>query len=168
MQNLARPFEDVLITEVVDGPFFVDDLFRRKFGHPAPEYGRHLVCFYRQSSDCHIPLCYVHYSPYEGVLLVGGGMTDGRVFQHMPAQLSQNISDSGGIFYYVLMFGWTHFAEDCEAFFGYAGDPRAYEVDIAAGFEPTQHQYLIAHFHIAITEERKEALISKIHAIGTF
>ena len=52
--------------------------------------------------------------------------------------------------------------------FGYAGDERAYEVDLKAGFRPTGHQHLIAHFHKPVTDERRRHLIEKIHAIGPF
>jgi hypothetical protein len=168
MPSLSQPFEDLLITPVNEGPFFIDALFRRKFAHAAPEFGTPLICFYRKSWDHFIPVCHVLYFPFEEVILVGGGMTDGEAFKQMPETLRASVRQSGGIFYHVLRFGFEHFSEECEAFFGYAGDKRAYEVDIRAGFSPTGYQHLIANFHKPISPERKHELIEKVHAIGPF
>ena len=168
MKSLAHPVEDLLITPVADGAFFIDELFQRKFAHPAPAVGNHVICFYRKSRHHFMPLCYVNFMQHEEVILVGGGMTDGSAFEHMGGDLGERIRASGGALYHVLRFGFDHFKDQCEAFFGHAGDKRAYEVDMQAGFEPTRHQYLIGHFHRPITAERKSFLTEKIHAIGPF
>ena len=168
MTSLSSPFEDILITPVLDGPFFIDELFRKKFASPAPDYGHSVICFYRNNWNHFIPVCYTNFLPYEEVILVGGAMTDGRSFAHMPEGLPSNIKESGGIYYHVLRLAFDHFKDDCEAFFGHAGDQRAYEVDIEAGFEATEHQHLIAHFQKPVSSERKQFLIEKIHAIGPF
>lgn len=168
MNPLARPFEDLVIAAVSDGPFFIDDLFQKKFGGRAPHYGESVICFYRKSLHHFIPVGYANFLAFDEVILVGGAMTDGKAFAHMPAQLCQDIRDSGGVYYHLLKFAFDHFKDRCEAFFGHAGDQRAYEVDIAAGFEATEHQHLIAHFHKPVTPERKAGLIEKIHAIGPF
>jgi hypothetical protein len=168
MLSLAQPFENLLITTVNNGPFFVGDLFQRKFAHSAPEYGNPVICFYRISWNHFIPVSYASFLPHEEVILVGGAMTDGGALGLMPEGLPDEISKSGGIYFHVLKFAFYHFREDCEAFFGYAGDRRAYDVDIAAGFEPTRHKHLIAYFHKPLTIERKNHLIEKIHGIGPF
>jgi hypothetical protein len=67
-----------------------------------------------------------------------------------------------------LRFAFDHFKDECEAYFGHAGDKRAYEVDIRAGFEPTPHKHLIVHFHKPISRQRKEYLIDEINKIGPF
>jgi hypothetical protein len=168
MKILSCPFEDLLITTVDDGPFFVDELFRRKFGDSAPDYGIAVICFFRNSWDHFLPVCYTNFLPYEEVILVGGAMTDGRAFEYMPSDLPVKIRASGGIYYHVLKFAFDKFKNQCEAYFGHAGDQRAYDVDIQAGFEPTGHEHLIAHFHKPLTTQRKDYLIEKIHSIGPF
>lgn len=168
MNTLAQPFRDVLITPVSNGPFFANELFRRKFDHDAPDYGHPVVCFYRQDERRFLPLCYTSFLPYDEVILVGGAMSDGRVFKAMDQELAAEISASGGIYFHVLKFAFDHFSEQCEAFFGHAGDPRAYEVDIRAGFEPTPYEFLIAHFHRPLAPERRHYLVEKVHAIGPF
>ena len=157
-----------MITTVTHSPFFISRLFKEKFGHPAPEHGHGLVCFYRIDWSHFVPLCYTNFLPYDEVILVGGAMTDGSVFRIMPKEHRNKIKQLGGIYYQVLLFAFDYFADDCDAFFGHAGDRRAYEIDLKAGFVQTPHQYLIANFHKPISEERKTALIEKIHAIGPF
>ncbi|MGD8384175.1 MAG: hypothetical protein PVF89_02090 [Lysobacterales bacterium] len=168
MPSLARPFEDILITTVDDGPFFIDELFRRKFAHAAPDFGHAVIAFYRKGRQQFIPACYANFLPYDEVILVGGAMTDGRAFEQMGNGLPARIRAAGGIYYHLLKFAFDRFKDECEAYFGHAGDARAHEVDLEAGFEPTGHQYLIAHFHKPVTAERKAQLIEKIHAIGPF
>lgn len=168
MRSLSRPFENLLITTVNDGPFFIDELFQRKFAKSAPGYGNPAICFYRKNNHHFVPVCYTSFIQYDEVILVGGAMTDGRAFELMEDGLAGQIRESGGIYFHVLRFAFDHFKEQCEAFFGYAGDKRAYQVDMRAGFEPTRHQYLIGHFHKPITQERKDYLIEKVHAFGPF
>jgi hypothetical protein len=168
MNPLSRPFENILITTVDDGPFFIDELFQKKFAQPAPDHGIPLICFYRSKWDHFLPVCYANLLPYEEVILVGGVMTDGRAFQHMPATLSKEIGDAGGIYHHVIKFAFEHFKDDCEAFFGLVEDERSMVVNLEAGFEPTRHEHLIAHFHKPLSTERKNFLIEKIHGIGPF
>ncbi len=168
MNLLSRPFENILITTVNDGPFFIDELFQRKFAHPAPDFGHPVICFYRKNSANYIPVCYTSFLQHDEVILVGGAMTDGKAFTQMTGDLAEIIRASGGIYYHVLKFAFDHFKDQCEAFFGHAGDQRAYQVDMNAGFEPTRYQYLIGHFHKPVTLERKNYLIEKINAIGPF
>ena len=168
MNALSNPFEKILITTVDDGPFFIDELFQRKFAHPAPDHGIAVICFYRNNWDHFLPVGYLNFLPYEEVILVGGGMTDGRAFGYMKGDLPEKIRASGGTLYHLLKFGFDKFKNQCEAYFGHAGDQRAYEVDMQAGFEPTTHQHLIAHFHKPLTTQRKDFLIEKIHSIGPF
>jgi len=168
MSQLSQPFEDVLFTTVDNGPFFIDELFQRKFASPAPEHGVPVVGFYRKSWEHFIPVCYINVLPYDEVLLVGGVMTDGRAFGHMSNGLPEKITASGGMYYHLLRFVFDKFANHCEAYFGYSGDQRGYKVGIQAGFEPTAHKHLIVRFPKPLSEEKKKHLIEKIHAVGPF
>lgn len=160
--------QNIQCTEVGNGSFFAGDFFRRAFRHDLPTWGHHLVCFYRMSPEQFVPLTYVNFTQHADVILVGGAVTNGRAFQHVDDDTRRAIREHGGAYFQLLKFGFTKFADSCEAFFGYAGDRRAYEVDILAGFEPTDHQYLIVHFHKQLPEPRKRQLIAEIHALGPF
>ena len=168
MSNYQKIGDVVLITPVTNSPFFVSNLFNEKFADHAPEYGEGVVCFYRLNWKRFIPLCYTNFLTYEEVILVGGAMTDGSVFRLMPKSTRDTLKRSGGVYYQVLLFAFEAFKDEGEAFFGYAGDKRAYEIDIRAGFIPTPHEHLIVNFHKPISEGRKIELIEKIHKLGPF
>jgi len=168
MNTLTRPFENVLITTVSDGPFFIDDLFQRKFSHPAPGHGNSVVCFYRKNWQQFMPICYVNFNQHDEIMLGGGATTDVFAFRNMPRQLISEIKSAGGIYLHMLRYSIHHFRDDCEAFFGYTADKLALEVDIKAGFEPTKYQHLIAHFHKPTTTERKQYLVDKANSVGPF
>jgi hypothetical protein len=155
-------------SQVSNGIFFAGEMFKRAFRDDLPSWGHHLVCFYQVSPEQFIPLTYVNFTQYEDVILVGGAVTNGRAFQHVDAETSQALRQSGGSYYTLLKFGFAQFGNSCDGFFGHAGDRRAYEVDIMAGFEPTEHQYLIVHFHKTLTDSRKAELIGKVHTLGPF
>ena len=168
MNSLSNPFEDVLITTVDDGPFFIDDLFQRKFAHPAPYHGNSVVCFYRKNWQHFIPVCYVNFMQYEEVMLGGGAVTDAFAFRNMPKSLIRDVKTRGGIYLHILKFSFHYFRNECEGYFGYTADKLALEVDLKAGFEPTKYEHLIAHFHKPLTPERQDFLIDKVHAVGSF
>lgn len=168
MPALHQPFDHIQITEVSDGPFFIGELFRRKFNDTAPAWGHSVIAFFREEADRFRPLCYTNFLPHSGVILVGGAMTDGNVMRALPADLRDSIVSEGGIYLAVLRYAFARFAEECDAYFGYAADERALEVDLKAGFEHTGHDHLIAHFHKPLSPRRRRRLIEKIHAIGPF
>lgn len=168
MSLLAQPFQNVFFSVVSDGRFFIDELFQKKFGSPAPEYGHSIIAFYRKNPLHFVPFCYFNFLPHDEIMLTGGAMTNGAAFTEMPAGLGEEIRAAGGIYFHLIKFAFDHFADDCEAFFGHAGDERAMEVDLAAGYEPTAHRYLIVHWHKALSDERKAYLVEKAHQVGPF
>ena len=159
---------NTLVTEIPSGSFFADDFFCRSFGENVPPYGHHIVFLYRKNPEHFLPLGCVNFLEYDEVILVGGAVTNGRAFKYVDEQDSAQIRQDGGVYYQLLKYSFKTFADHCEAFFGYVGDDRAYEVDIQAGFEPTPHERLIVNFHKSMDLEKKEALIAKMHAVGPF
>jgi len=168
MNSLSNPFEDISITTVDDGPFFINELFQRKFAHAAPAHGNSVVCFYRKDWQHFLPVCYVNFTQYEEVMLGGGAVTDAFAFRNMPKSLIAEVKLAGGIYLHMLKFCIHRFRDQCEGYFGYTADKLALEVDIKAGFEATKYQHLIAHFHKPISLERKNLLVDKVHAVGPF
>lgn len=158
----------IIVTEVDDGPAFAETIFQRKFNQSPPAFPHHIVAFYRQSQGSFIPLSYLHIRPWGDFYLVGGGCTDGRVFALMSDVEREQIRATGGLLLKTLRYSFERFADRCEAYFGYCGDPRAYEVDMQAGFVPTDHEYLIARWHRTLPETRKHELTQIAHALGPF
>jgi hypothetical protein len=56
----------------------------------------------------------------------------------------------------------------CDAYFGYCGDPRAYEIDLQAGFVSTEHDKLLAHWHKPLTPERRSELLKQALSLVPF
>ena len=81
---------------------------------------------------------------------------------------SVNLGIPGQALLQTLRFGFRKYADHCEAFFGHCGDPRAFEVDMQAGFQPTRVEHLLAYWHRLLDDKRREALIDKVTALGPF
>jgi len=168
MKNAAPDIPDFGVVEVSDGRFLAGEIFARKLGGSLPDYGRHLVAFYRHDPFRFTPLGYLNILPHATVALVGGGSVDGRAFANVPAQAGLDIRDAGGVLYCLLTHAFTAMAADFEAFFGYCGDARAEEVDLKAGFDYTRHPRLLANFHRPVDRSRREQLIDEVFALGPF
>lgn len=166
---LPEPLSDfIVVTEVDDARAFFGALFQRKFGDPVPGHEHHIGVFYRAQDGAFVPLSYLHFMPFGDIILVGGLCTDGRVFERMSDNERAAVRAAGGVMVHALRYAFAHLAARCDAYFGYCGDPRAYEVDMQAGFEPTGHDKLIARWHKPLDPVRRRSLIAKAHAIGPF
>lgn len=156
------------ISEVDDGRAFAEAIFQRKYAQSAPDFPHHVVAFLRREDGAFVAASYLHFTLHEDVVLVGGGATDGRAFNQVPAEVGEAIRDRGGLLLQTLRFGFRKYADHCEAFFGHCGDPRAFEVDMQAGFQPTRVEHLLAYWHRLLDDKRREALIDKVTALGPF
>ena len=166
---LPAPLNTFLaITELDDAAPFFGDLFRRKFGDPIPADKHHFGVFFKTADGGFVPLSYLHFMPYGEIQLVGGLCTDGRTFERMSEWQRGQIRIAGGVMVHALRYVFERLAQTCDAYFGYCGDPRAYEVDMQAGFEPTPHDKLIARWHKPLDAARRDRLIAKANAIGPF
>lgn len=168
MASKSQPFDNVFFSVVSNAPDFVNQLFNRKFGSNTPDHGYSVISFYRKDWRHFVPICYVNFLPYDEVLLAGGAMTDGFAFRLMPKSLFDEIKRAEGIYFHLLKFAFNHFRNDCEAFFGYAGDKLSYQQAIKAGFEPAGFKHLLAHFQKPLTQSRQRYLIEKIYKYGPF
>jgi len=165
---LAEKPDFLLITEIDDPAPVVGDLFQRKFGHPIPEWKHDVVAFVRTHDGLLVPMSYTKFMPFGSVFLVGGCSTDGRAFAHLDQAQKDALAAAGSSMVQLLRYGFKRYADRCDAFFGYCGDARAWEVDLMAGFEPTGHDKLLVHWHKPINDQLKRGLIAMAHAIGPF
>lgn len=159
----------LLISEFDDAASVAGELFARKFGHPIPEWAHDLVAFVRRSSDAALmPVSYAKFMPFGSVILVGGCCTDGRAFAHIDQAQKDALAAAGGVMAQLLRYGFGRFADQCDAYFGYCGDARAWEVDLSAGFEPTGHDKLLVHWHKPLNDQMKRGLVAMAKALGPF
>jgi len=163
----AKP-DFLLLTEIDDPQPMVGELFQRKFGHPIPDWKHDVVAFVRCADGLLAPMSYAKFMPFGSVMLVGGCCTDGRAFAHLDDAQKSALAASGGAMAQLLRYGFEHFADSCDAYFGYCGDARAWEVDLSAGFEPTGHDKLLVHWHKPVNEQLKCGLVAMAQALGPF
>ncbi len=57
---------------------------------------------------------------------------------------------------------------DCKAWFGFCGDPKALAVDLRFGYELTKHDKIIVKWFAPLLAAEKEQLIDSIATIGPF
>lgn len=158
----------VIVTEVEHGDRFIGPLFERKFGAPPPQFGHHLVAFYKRRDGAFAPAAYLHLWTQGTIGLVGGGCTDGHVIRTMTDGERAAVTASGGLLYQMLGYCFDRFEAGLEAFFGHCGDARAKSVDLSAGFRETRDPYLLVRPNGALSAERTEALLAQALAIGRF
>lgn len=160
--------EFLVLTEVAEGAALMGALFERKFGHALPEWPHDLIAFYRRADGALAPLSYAKFFPFANVMLVGGAATDGRVYAQLDDAQRDELAASGGPMVHLLRYGFHRFANRCDAYFGYCGDSRAWDVDLKAGFTPTQHANLLVRWHKTLNEQTQRALVAMAHALGPF
>jgi hypothetical protein len=158
----------VVLTEIDDAALLAGPLFRRKYGDPPPDVAHHLVALALRADGGTTLLGYSHMRPFGDIYLSGGSCTDGDAIRALTNHERDAIKAAGGILHWILKYAFARYADRCDAFFGHCGDPRAMVVTRAAGFEPTAHQHLIAHWHKPLHENFRRALIAKAHALGPF
>jgi hypothetical protein len=176
MTNSRKPsipaaLQDRLVITEVDAhtsEFLVGDLFRRKFGAAPPDVAHHLVALYRDDERGLQIAGYSHMRPFGDIYLSGGSCSDGNVIRRMPQPERDALYGAGGTWFLILEYAFERYADRCDAFFGHCGDARALQVALAAGFELTEHQHLIVHWHKPLHEVVRRALVAKAHAIGPF
>jgi hypothetical protein len=165
--HLLAPF--ILLSEVDNGPAFAEHIFQRKYRASVPDFPHHVVAFYKHADDHLVPLSYVHFRPWAGsLMLVGGGCTDGRGFALMSESQRALVREAGGLLAQTQLFGFRKFGDRCDAFGGFCGDARAWQVDMSVGYTPTEHQHLIVKWHKPLSDARRAEVVRELHAIGPF
>ena len=99
--------------------------------------------------------------------LCGGLCIDARSYRRVDQSSRDRIAAAGGIAEILLRECFADLT-DRDVIFGHCGDAKAKRVTLRAGFETTQHQYLIVHWKRDLTHERRQALIAVADAIGPF
>ena len=156
------------IEELESGEFFVSDLFRHKFGHSPPDFGRHIVLFYRTTDSAFRVASYLHLWTAETIGLIGGGCTDGRSIRLMSETEQLAIEHAGGLLLQTLRYAFDRHEEELQAFFGHCGNDRALAVDLRAGFVRTEDPHLLVRWNRDLTDQERAALYQSALALGPF
>ncbi|MGA7297666.1 MAG: hypothetical protein WBW92_09170 [Rhodanobacteraceae bacterium] len=145
------------------------ELFRRRYGSPAPDFPYHVVTWLLNAEDdTGVPACYIHFTAHGDALLGGGACVDPRAMRRMPSGLRQSIKAQGGLYQLSLAWSLQHFSGRFKAVFGYCGDALAERVDRAVGFVDTGHKHLLVYWLDSCDPATRARLIAEAHAVGPF
>ena len=163
------PFDEfIVLTEVAEGWRLADAAFRRKFGHPANDFGHHLLALFDGGDSGWMPVSYVKYWKADGLMFSGGGCTDGRVLRRMNAAQQAIVREAGGVLLWLMRYAEQRLCADGPGTFGYCGDERAWEVFDQVGYERTDHPHLIVRWHNRPDPGEAQAMIERVAALGPF
>jgi hypothetical protein len=158
----------IAIREADDGAVRAAALFRRRYGVDPPSFPHHVLAFDRGRGDSEEPVCYIHFTAMDGLLLGGGACVDDRALRRMDPATRADIRKAGGLYRMTLDWAVRHFAPSWPAIFGYCGDLLAERIDLAAGFERTRHSHLLVHWTRPLPAPDRERLVAQAHAVGPF
>jgi len=153
---------------VENGRFFASDLFRRKFSHEPPDFGDHVVVFYRDAASALHVASYLHMWVKDSFGLIGGGCTDGRVLRRMTDAERAAVEAAGGLLLQTLRFTFARFESKLDAFFGHCGNDRALAVDLTAGFQRTDDPHLLVRWNAPLGADARADLYRRALALGAF
>ena len=166
---LPATLQDFITIESVESAdFFAGSLFRRKYGHPPPDFGRHIVAFYRDADAMLRVASYLHVWTRGAIGLPGGACTDGQVIRGMPEQQLSAIDAAGGLMMQTLLYAFERWQGELDAFFTYCGDERALSVIPHIGFVPTPDRHLFVRWNAELDDASRHRLYLEAHAIGPF
>lgn len=160
--------EFILVEEVENGPAFASELFQRKYRLPVPKFPHHVVAFCRNDDGSCVPACYAHSTDCGDLILGGGACSDDRVLRRMSADQRAAIRAAGGLYLHTLKWSLNHFGPGVRAIFSYCGDALAERVDLAVGFEQTEHPNLLVYWTREVDEKRRRQLIAKAFSFIPF
>ena len=155
------------LIEVNDAAPFAADLFKQSFGDVVPNFPKHFVLLLSEQGKT-LTLGYVHFTHKERMYLGGGMCVNSRVLRQVPKNIRKQLSEKGGVAYTMLSES-VKLLTDCDAVFGHVGHQGAYKIDMAVGFEQTDHPHLIVYWQNKnLNQNQQAALISAAHDEGAF
>lgn len=164
------PFSErsqLTLIEVNDAAPFAADLFKQSFGDPIPNFPKHFVLLLSEQSQT-LTLGYVHFTHKDRIYLGGGMCVNTRVLRQVPKNIRKHLSERGGVAF-VMLSESVKLLTDCDAVFGHVGHQGAYKIDLAVGFEQTEHPHLIVYWQNKnLNPNEKTALIGAAHQEGAF
>jgi hypothetical protein len=151
--------------ERVEDPSAAASLFRRKFGHPLPDFPAHYLATLDDGGTREI-VGYVHMTRHEDVRLCGGLCVDQTVYRRLGPAALAIVRSAGGIARLMVAL-CTADRGDALASFGYMGNRQSQLIAGKVGYERVLAPYLYAFWHAGAAGERA-ALVEKVAKLGAF
>src|SRR5258705_9352303 len=135
---------------------------------PTPPGNWHqYVAVYRWPNGREETVGFCNWIRYRDVYLEGGMCVRASFYRRMPKEHLKECSARGGVAQ-MMMQAASGKLNDCKAWFGFCGDPKALAVDLRFGYELTRHDKLIVKWFAPLASAEREALVDSIAAIGVF
>lgn len=157
----------IKLIEVDDAAHLAGDLFKKSFNDVIPNFPKHFVLIAEQKNKSTLTLGYVHFTEHKNIYLGGGMCVNTASLKIMPKHLREHLNQQGGVAYTMLNAAVEKLT-GCDAVFGYVGHQGAYKIDLAVGFEQTQHQHLIVYWKNQLNKQQQDAIIQKAYEFGPF
>ncbi len=155
------------LVDVNDAAPFAGDLFLQSFGDTIPDFPKHFVLLLSDKSKT-LTLGYVHFTQKDRMYLGGGMCVNTRALRQVPTNIRKQLSAQGGVAFTMLSES-VKLLSDCDAVFGHVGHQGAYKIDLAVGFEQTEHNHLIVFWqNKELSPADKAELIDSAHQEGAF
>lgn len=168
MSTVSGSWRDFLETiEVDDATALAGDLFRRRFGHPIPDYPRHFVLRCLDGGAAPRVVAYVHQLALNEVYLCGGMCVDEGAYRLLPKPLFAAVKSEGGLATIVTRDSIAMLG-DAPAVFGHVGEPRARQADLRTGFVDTDRPPLMVVWRAHLPAHEQRRLIDMVAAFGPF
>jgi hypothetical protein len=178
----ATPFAQCLrIFDAKNAAPFASDLFRASFNAPfpvprdncglsiptPPENWRQYVALYRWPDGTEETVGFCNWIKHGDVYLEGGMCVKKNFYRRLDREEFRDCQARGGIAQ-MMMETAARELTDCKAWFGYCGDAKALAVDLRAGYELTEHRFVIVKWFVDLPAPERRALIDSVAAIGPF
>ena len=169
------------IFETLDAPALAGELFFQSFRIPfpvprdncglsiptPPGNWRQFVARYEWPDGRMETVGFCNWIRYENVYLEGGMCVAKTFYRRMPREDWKECAARGGIAQMMMEEAARHL-DDCNAWFGFCGDPKALAVDLRFGYVTTEYDKLIVKWFAPLDAGEKNRLIRRIAAIGPF
>jgi hypothetical protein len=164
--EMERALAIVSVERVTD-PQAATALFRRKFGHPLPDFPAHYIATYRESGAAEV-VGYVHMTVQEDVRLCGGLCVDETVYRRMSPAALTIMRVAGGLARMMVAVS-TADRGGALASFGYMGNRQSQLIAEDVGYERALAPHIFAFWHEDSTApEARAALVEKVRKLGPF
>lgn len=157
----------IKLIEVENAEPLAGELFKRSFNDTIPNFPKHFVLLADNNLGQTLTLSYVHFTQHQNMYLGGGMCVNTRALRHIPKHLRDELNQHGGVAFYMLSES-VKLLNDCDAVFGYVGHKGAYKIDLAVGFEQTEHKHLIVYWKKPLNSTERENTIQQAYEFGPF
>ncbi len=157
----------IQLIEVADAEPLAGTLFLRSFNDVIPDFPKHFVLMAIDENGAALTLGYVHFTKHLNMYLGGGMCVNTRALRHLPKYLRAQLNQQGGVAFTMLSESVKQL-NDCDAVFGYVGHKGAYKIDLAVGFEQTEHPHLIVYWKRQSDLDHQQQIIKAAFEFGPF